>query len=93
MLLILFRQKSDSIVSPNNKTLFFPLLLGIEADEDEEIGIAGAGEAYDGDEEKGELLPLFIFLVDDDDDDDDEEIISIGDSAFLFVCLGLLLRR
>ena len=90
MLLILFRQKSDSIVSPNNKTLFFPLLLGIEADEDEEIGIAGAGEAYDGDEEKGEFLPLFIFLV--DDDDDDEEIISIGDSAFLFVCLGLLLR-
>ena len=90
MLLILFRQKSDSIVSPNNKTLFFPLLFGIEADEDEEIGIAGAGEANDGDAEKGEFLPLFIFLV---DYDDDEEIISIGDSAFLFVCLGLLLRR
>ena len=91
MLLILFIQKSDSIVSPNNKTLFFPLLLSIAADEDrdEEIGIAGAGEANDGDEEKGEILLLFIFLV----DDDDEEIISIGDSAFLFVCLGLVLRR
>jgi hypothetical protein len=61
--------------------------MAVDEEENEEIGIAGAGEANDGDEEKGELLLLLIFLVDDD------EIISIGDNAFLFVCLGLVLRR